>query len=248
VSGSQAEGSTGPASFADLKIGMELHGTVRAVEPVGVIVDVGLGHGGLVHISEYRGRGQQRELPTAGDAVTVWVRNLDAEKHRLSLTMVAPPKFRLADLTPDMVVPGKVVRVAKFGAFVDIGADREGLVHVSEMAEGFVRDPSAIVSPGAEVQVRVLGVDLEKGQVRLSMKQAAPPPEPQPEPEPLLQEYAVADMAEPTAFELALLAARDKTAGRQQRNRQRRERVRPEHDEDDIFARTIRYHQEQAKK
>ena len=57
MSGSQAEGSTGPAHFSDLKIGMELHGTVRAVEPVGVIVDVGLGHGGLVHISEFRGRG-----------------------------------------------------------------------------------------------------------------------------------------------------------------------------------------------
>ena len=96
--------------------------------------------------------------------------------------------------------------------------------------------------------MRVLGVDLEKGQIRLSMKQAAPPPEPAPAPEPVAEEHAVAEMSEPTAFELALMAARDKTGARQQRERQRRERVRPDQDEDDIFARTIRYHHDQAKK
>lgn len=243
MSGSEPEGSTGPARFSELKIGMELHGTVRAVEPYGVVVDVGLGHGGLVHISEFRGRGLQKETPAAGAEVTVWVRDFDADKHRISLTMAAPPKYRLADLQANMVLPGKVVRVAKFGAFVDIGADKEGLVHVSEMAEGFVRDPAELVSPGDDVQVRVLGVDTEKGQVRLSMKQAAPRPEPESVPEVVAEtEYA------PTAFELAMSEAKARSAARQQEKKHRRERVRPEHDEDDIFARTIRYHQSQAKR
>jgi transcriptional accessory protein Tex/SPT6 len=226
---------------------MELHGTVRAVEPFGVVVDVGLGHGGLVHISEFKGRGVPKPVPNVGDEVTAWVRDFDADKHRISLTMVPPPKYKLADLKPDMMLTGKVVRVTKFGAFVDVGADKEGLVHVSEMAEGFVRNPADVASVGSEVPVRVLGVDLEKGQIRLSMKQAVPPPLEEPRAEAQVEMPAATEY-EPTAFELALLEARNKTAVRQQQKRQRRERVRPEHDEDDIFARTIRYHHSQAKK
>jgi protein Tex len=85
----------------------------------------------------------------------------------------------LADLKPGMVCPGIVTNVTNFGAFVDIGVHHDGLVHVSQLADRFVKDPRQAVKPGDRVQVRVLEVSLAKGQISLSMrgepKAAAPP-------------------------------------------------------------------------
>jgi uncharacterized protein len=60
--------------------------------------------------------------------------------------------------------------VVDFGAFVDIGVKQDGLVHVSELADAFVRNPHAVVAVGQVVQVRVLGVDVTRGRVQLSMR------------------------------------------------------------------------------
>ncbi|MCS6837455.1 MAG: RNA-binding transcriptional accessory protein, partial [Bdellovibrionaceae bacterium] len=77
--------------------------------------------------------------------------------------------FQIKDLKPGMICPGIVTNVTNFGAFVDIGVHQDGLVHVSELSENFVSDPKTFLSPGDQVQVRVLGVDLEKNQISLSM-------------------------------------------------------------------------------
>jgi uncharacterized protein len=69
-----------------------------------------------------------------------------------------------------MVCPGVVTNVTNFGAFVDVGVHQDGLVHVSQLADRFVRDPREVVSPGDRVTVRVLSVSLEKRQIALSMK------------------------------------------------------------------------------
>jgi uncharacterized protein len=64
-----------------------------------------------------------------------------------------------------------ITNVTAFGAFVDIGVHQDGLVHVSELADGFVKDPHAVVKVNQRVKVRVLAVDLERNRISLSMKQ-----------------------------------------------------------------------------
>ena len=76
----------------------------------------------------------------------------------------------LRDLTPGMTCPGIVTNVTNFGAFVDIGVHQDGLVHVSQLADRFVKDPREVVSPGDRVTVRVVEVNLAKNQIALTMK------------------------------------------------------------------------------
>jgi uncharacterized protein len=76
----------------------------------------------------------------------------------------------LEDLKPGMGCPGIVTNVTNFGAFVDIGVHQDGLVHVSQLADRFVKDPRDVVSPGDRVTVRVLEVNLAKKQIALTMK------------------------------------------------------------------------------
>ncbi|TNE52651.1 MAG: RNA-binding transcriptional accessory protein [Bacteroidetes bacterium] len=76
----------------------------------------------------------------------------------------------IEDLSPGMVLPGIVNNITNFGAFVDIGIKDSGLVHVSQMADKFVKDPATIVKLNQQVMVRVLDVDLQRRRVSLSMK------------------------------------------------------------------------------
>ena len=76
----------------------------------------------------------------------------------------------LKDLKPAMECPGIVTNVTNFGAFVDIGVHQDGLVHISQLSDRFVRDPNEVVSPGDRVKVRVLEINIEKSQISLSMK------------------------------------------------------------------------------
>jgi uncharacterized protein len=76
----------------------------------------------------------------------------------------------LKDLQPGMTCPGIVTNVTNFGAFVDIGVHQDGLVHISQLSNQFVKDPRDVVNPGDRVTVRVLEVNLEKNQIALSMK------------------------------------------------------------------------------
>jgi uncharacterized protein len=87
----------------------------------------------------------------------------------------------LTDLTPGMTCPGIVTNVTNFGAFVDIGVHQDGLVHISQLADRFVKDPRDVVSPGDRVSVRVLVVKLDKNQIALTRKSERPqerPPRP----------------------------------------------------------------------
>jgi uncharacterized protein len=87
----------------------------------------------------------------------------------------APVRFdervqEMGDLSEGMVLPGVVTNVTHFGAFVDVGVHEDGLVHVSELADRFVKDPAEVVSVGQRVQARVLAVDLERKRISLSLK------------------------------------------------------------------------------
>ena len=76
----------------------------------------------------------------------------------------------LKDLQPDMVLEGTVTNVTNFGAFVDIGVHQDGLVHISALADRFVKDPHEVVAPGDIVRVKVIEVDLERRRVALTMR------------------------------------------------------------------------------
>ncbi len=85
--------------------------------------------------------------------------------------------FAVKDLQPGMVCPGIVTNVTNFGAFVDIGVHQDGLVHISQLSDRFLKDPRDAVNPGDQVKVKVLEVNQEKKQISLTMKglsEAAP--------------------------------------------------------------------------
>jgi predicted RNA-binding protein with RPS1 domain len=104
--------------------------------------------------------------------VTVWVKKVDATNARLDLTMIEPLAVEWAELKRGQVYTGKVTKTEKFGAFVDIGAERPGLVHISEMATYRVEDVNEVVKTGGEVRVQVIGLDPRKKQIKLSIKAA----------------------------------------------------------------------------
>ena len=88
-----------------------------------------------------------------------------------------PPEFRddvnsLEDVEPGMTFTGVVTNVTAFGAFVDVGVHQDGLAHISQLADRFVRDPNEVVKVGQKVKARVLEVDLERKRISLSRKQA----------------------------------------------------------------------------
>jgi uncharacterized protein len=91
-----------------------------------------------------------------------------------------PPKFRddvrtLEDLKPGMALEGVVTNVTAFGAFVDVGVHQDGLVHVSQLSDRFVKDPSEVVKVGDTVNVRVLEVDLVRRRIALTRKSGTAP-------------------------------------------------------------------------
>lgn len=153
---------------------MPLRGRISRVELSGAFVDVGLGIEGLVHISRLKTGRVNRvdEVVQVGQEVDTWVERVDPSAGRLELTMIRPLAFEWRDLRPGIRTTGRVVSIERYGAFVDIGAERSGLVHVSEMGEGYVSRPEDVVKVNEEVEVVVLEADRQKKQIRLSMKAA----------------------------------------------------------------------------
>ena len=78
--------------------------------------------------------------------------------------------LEMKDMTPGMVLKGTVRNVIDFGAFVDIGVHQDGLVHISQMSERYIKHPLEVVSVGDIVEVKVMSVDLKKQRIQLTMK------------------------------------------------------------------------------
>lgn len=168
------ENPVAPTTLQDLKRGTRLAGRITRLELSGAFVDVGLGTEGLVHISRLKSGRVNRvdEVVQVGQEVETWVERVDPASGRLELTMIRPLAFEWHDLRPGVRTTGRVVSIERYGAFVDIGAERAGLVHVSEMAEGYVSRPEDVVKVNDEIEVVVLEADRKKKQIRLSMKAA----------------------------------------------------------------------------
>jgi ribosomal protein S1 len=135
-------------------------------------VDIGLEVPGVVHISQLQEQHTNRveDVVQVGQVVEVWVKRVDPKKGRIDLTMIRPLELEWREITKGMNLKGKVTRLEKFGAFVDIGAERPGLVHISEMTHDYIKSPGDVVKDGDEVNVQVLEVNRRKKQIKLSMK------------------------------------------------------------------------------
>jgi len=162
------------ASTATLEPKTKLNGKVLKTTLAGALVDVGQSIPGVIHISQLSKDpvNKVEDVVKEGQTVDVWVRRV--KKDRIELTMIEPLALDWKEIEPEMVVKGKVVRLETYGAFVDIGAERPGMVHVSELAHGYVKTPSEIVKEGDEVEAKVLDVNRKKKQIKLSMKALEP--------------------------------------------------------------------------
>ena len=221
--------------LVDLKPSMKLDGRVTKLGLFGAFVDVGAECDGLVHISMVKQGNVNRveDVLQVGQEVEVWVRRVDPNVSRLELTMIKPIMLKWNKIKPGLKLKGKVIRLEKFGAFVDVGADRPGLVHVSELSTEYVSDPSDVVKVGDEIEVSVVDTDRKKRQIRLSMKEA--PIE--------VEDDEEAKKEVPTAMEFALRQALDQTEDDESviqpisHSNQKRERKELE----DILDRTLKH-------
>ncbi len=168
---------TVPTPASELKPKTKLTGKVVKTTLAGVLVDLGMEIPGIIHISQLSATPVKRveDVVQVGQEVEVWVRKAKAD--RVELTMIEPVGMDWRELKPELVLKGKVVRLETYGAFVEIGAERPGLVHISEMAHGYVKTPGDVVKEGDEIEVMVLDIDRKKKQIRLSMKATMPKPE-----------------------------------------------------------------------
>jgi uncharacterized protein len=121
-----------------------------------------------INLSEYVN--DKIGLPTLNDIMQELAKPGRDPRQKFDVFEFTKGVERIEDLVPGMVLAGIVTNITAFGAFVDIGVHQDGLVHVSQLADKFVRDPKEIVKLNQKVQVRVLEVDKERKRIGLSMK------------------------------------------------------------------------------
>jgi ribosomal protein S1 len=247
----QAQISTN--DLGELKRKQHFTGKVVKITLAGALVDIGLDTPGVVHISQLQTEPVNRveDVVQVGQEVEVWVRRVFPKKSRIELTMVKPLGLEWREIEPDMVLKGTVTKLEKFGVFVDIGAERPGLVHISEMAHEYIKSPGDLVKEGDEVEVKVLSVDRHKKQIKLSMKALVEAPvklpkeERRPQPQPQVEKLVIEPEEEPeepipTAMEIALREAMERNRERdvvynrgKRKNRQHKDEL------EQILSRTL---------
>ncbi|OPZ74403.1 MAG: hypothetical protein BWY80_00593 [Firmicutes bacterium ADurb.Bin456] len=164
--------------LANLQENEVVKGIVRRLTQFGAFVDIG-GVDGLLHISEmsWHRINHPSEVVKVSDEIEVMVLKIDRENEKISLGLkqVLPnPWDTVAEkYTVGSIVPAKVVRLAPFGAFVQLEPGVEGLVHISHLAERHVAKPDEVVTEGEEVNVKVLSVDPVEKRIRLSIREVA---------------------------------------------------------------------------
>ncbi len=229
-------------SVEDLEPKTRLEGRVTEVGLHGAVVDIGLPYEGLLHISQLTG-GREVDAVTeavqVGDEVTVWVTEVDPERGRVSLTMVEPPDVMWEQLQQGRIYKGKVTRIEKYGAFVDIGAKRPGLLHVREMSSGYVEHPSKLVSVGDEIDVRILKVERKRQRIDLTRQGIEEEAVQEPEPEDTAEEE---EAVQQTVMEAAMERAyADRGRGEGDKRRSGK-RARNDAGRADILERTLEQH------
>ncbi len=162
----------------ELQPGAVVEGVISNIVDFGAFVDLE-GIDGLIHISElsWTHVNHPSEVLAIGDTVEVKVLDIDRERQRISLglkqTQADPWQSVVEAYQVGDVVAGKVTKVVTFGAFVEIHAGVEGLVHISELAEHHVENPREVVAPDQDVAVRIIEIDGERRRLSLSLKRAS---------------------------------------------------------------------------
>ncbi len=221
-----------PTSIQDLRPKMKLQGVVTRTEIYGAFVNIGLEREGLIHISQLAAKrvAKVTDKVKVGDKVTVWVKEVDPEQGRIGLTMIEPPAVEWSELEEGKIVKGKVVRLERYGAFVDLGAERPALLHVREMGP-YVKDPSEEVHVGQEIEVKILHCDPRKKQIDVTMNLDDASEAIELDEEPMLSpiEYALRKAQEGSKREDSAQRKASRTAKQQARL-------------DDVFRRTLQQH------
>lgn len=176
----QAENDVKKASLLDsLNEGDVIKGKVARLTNFGAFVDIG-GVDGLVHVSELSHEHVQspEDVVSVGQEVDVKVKSVEKDSERISLsikdTLPTPFENIKGKFHENDVIEGKVIRLANFGAFVEIAPGVQGLVHISEIAHKHIGTPSEVLEPGQQVSVKILGIDEENERISLSIKATLP--------------------------------------------------------------------------
>jgi len=163
----------------ELKEGDIRHGVVSNLCDFGAFVDLG-GADGLIHVSElsWDRVKHPRELLQVGDEIDVYVLRVDRERKRigLSLNRLRPDPWTLVEekYQVGQLVEGTITHVVDFGAFARIEEGIEGLIHISELAEGNIFRPQDVVKEGDMLTLRVIGIDAARRRMGLSLRQVPP--------------------------------------------------------------------------
>lgn len=161
--------------FSTLNVGDIVEGKVARMTDFGAFIDLG-GVDGLVHVSElsYDRVSKPSDVLSAGEDVKVKVLALDKEKQRISLSIKQTqpgPWDKVAEEAPEgAILDGTVKRLTDFGAFVEVAAGVEGLVHISQISHKHIESPSDVLNSGETVKVKVLSVDPAAQRLSLSIK------------------------------------------------------------------------------
>jgi small subunit ribosomal protein S1 len=164
--------------LVNLKVGETRKGRVSSIVAFGVFVDLG-GMDGLIHVSElsWKHVDNPNDIVKIGDEVEVKVLEIDGDRERISLSLKAtqqdPWQAFAQGHAVNQLVYGRVTKIVPFGAFVQVGDGIEGLVHISEMSSHHVEAPEQVVTPGEELWVKIIDLDLARRRISLSIKQAA---------------------------------------------------------------------------
>jgi small subunit ribosomal protein S1 len=164
--------------LTNLKSGEIRSGVVSSVVNFGAFVDLG-GMDGLIHVSElsWKHVDHPGSVVSVGDEIEVQVLDIDMSRERISLSLKATQKDPWQEFADSHqvgeLVYGRVTKLIQFGSFVQVGEGIEGLVHISEMSAHHVELPEQVVTPGEELWVKIIDLDLERRRISLSIKQAA---------------------------------------------------------------------------
>ncbi|MEY3690861.1 MAG: putative ribosomal protein [Actinomycetota bacterium] len=162
----------------NLKPGEVREGEISSVVAFGAFVNLG-GMDGLIHVSElsWKHVDHPSQVVQVGQKVTVKVLEVDMSRERISLSLKAtlqdPWQEFASTHEVGQLVYGRVTKLVPFGAFVQVGEGIEGLVHISEMSAHHVEAPEQIVTPGEELWVKIIDLDLARRRISISIKQAA---------------------------------------------------------------------------
>jgi transcriptional accessory protein Tex/SPT6 len=238
------EAPLAPRSIGEVTPGMEIAGKVKRIELFGAFVDIGVGKDGLLHISQL-GKPDVRnveDVVQVGQTLTVYVLKVDQEQGRIALSLTKPVGMPWDALRQGMEVTGTVIKLETYGVFVDFGAERPGMVHVSELASGYVKSPADVVKVGDVVSAQIIKLDKRKKRIDLSVKAMSEKEEVVSRQD--LREEPQEDL--PTAMELALRRAMGTDAPydrkKSDRERDQRRSRKHERDREDIYERTLRNH------